>query len=139
VTKREVRALTKSEAVKIYKAVYWDALKADELPPGLDHALFDFAVHSGVPRAVRALQRALGVPDDGRMGPATLAVARQADTAAVLVRLRADRLAFMSGLPVWRTFGKGWRARMEALEAWTSQGPRVEVADAGPAPTTTSR
>jgi lysozyme family protein len=139
VTKREVQALTTTEAVEIYKTVYWDALKADELPSGLDHSLFDFAVHSGVPRAVRALQRALGLPDDGRMGPATLAATRRVDTAVILPRLRADRLAFMSGLPAWRTFGKGWRARMEALETRSSSRPRMEMADAGLAFTATSR
>ena len=46
-----MRGLTTAEAVAIYRTLYWDALAADELPPGLDHALFDFAVHSGVPRA----------------------------------------------------------------------------------------
>ena len=50
VTKAEVRGLTIAEAVAIYRTLYWDALAADELPPGVDHALFDFAVHSGVPR-----------------------------------------------------------------------------------------
>jgi lysozyme family protein len=53
VTKAEVRRLTAAEAVAIYRTLYWDALAADALPAGLDHALFDFAVHSGVPRAAR--------------------------------------------------------------------------------------
>ena len=73
------------------------------------------------------------------MGPATLAAARQADAAAVVARLRADRLAFMSGLPVWRTFGKGWRARMAGLDAWGAKRPRVDIADAGSAFTSPSR
>jgi lysozyme family protein len=130
VTKAEVRALTKAEAVQIYRAVFWNGVRADELPPGLDDALFDFAVHSGVPRAARALQRALGLPADGRIGPATLAAARNADTTLVLMRLRGHRLAFMSELPAWRTFGKGWRARMSTLEAALSKPARTDVADA---------
>ena len=128
VTKAEVRGLTIAEAVAIYRTLYWDALAADELPPGLDHALFDFAVHSGVPRAARALQRTLGVADDG---PATIAAARQADAMLMLERLCAERRAFMSGLSTWRTFGKGWSARMNAVEACGPAPVAMQTAAAG--------
>ena len=126
-----MRGLTIAEAVAIYRTLYWDALAADELPPGLDHALFDFAVHSGVPRAARALQRALGVADDGRIGPATIAAARQADAMLMLGRLCAERRAFMSGLSTWRTFGKGWSARMNAVEACGPAPAAMQTAAAG--------
>ena len=131
VTKAEVRGLTIAEAVAIYRTLYWDALAADELPPGVDHALFDFAVHSGVPRAARALQRALGVADDGRIGRATIAAAREADATLMLGRLCAERRAFMSGLSTWRTFGRGWSARMNAVEACGPAHAAVQTAAAG--------
>lgn len=139
VSKSEVRALTKAEAAAIYRAVYWDALRGDDLPAGIDHAVFDFAVHSGVPRAVRALQRAVGAAEDGRIGPATLAAARQADADRALARLCADRLAFMSGLSAWDTFGTGWGARLATLEACPTATARVETAQAVAAAVTARR
>ena len=57
----------------IYRRLYWDAVRADELPPGLDLAVFDLAVNSGPSRAVRMLQAVLGVEADGIVGPVTLA------------------------------------------------------------------
>lgn len=135
VSKSEVRALTTAEATVIYRAMYWDALRGDELPAGIDHAVFDFAVHSGVPRAVRALQRAVGVAEDGRIGPATLAAARKADAELALARLCADRLAFMTGLSAWGTFGRGWSARLGMLELCPPAATRMATADAGAAAT----
>ncbi len=56
VTKDEVRALSRVEAGAIYRARYWDAVKGDDLPSGLDLAAFDYAVNSGPARAVRTIQ-----------------------------------------------------------------------------------
>jgi lysozyme family protein len=77
------------------------------------------------------LQRALGVIDDGRIGPATIAAAREADAMLMLGRLCSERRAFMSGLPTWRTFGKGWSARMNAIEACGPTPVPMQTAAAG--------
>jgi hypothetical protein len=59
VSKAELRALGRAEAAAIYRALYWDALRGDDLPAGLDIALFDYGVNSGPARAARTLQAVL--------------------------------------------------------------------------------
>ncbi|RDI58735.1 glycoside hydrolase family 108 protein [Microvirga subterranea] len=116
VSVEDVRALTREEAGTIYRRHYWDAVRGDELPAGVDLALFDFAVNSGPERAVRRLQGILGVPADGVVGPRTLAAARNAEAADVIRRLTRARHTFLSGLASWPIFGRGWRSRVLAVE-----------------------
>lgn len=116
VTKAEVRALTRAEAAAIYRRRYWDVVRGDELPPGLDLAVFDLAVNSGPGRAAKILQRALGVPQDGAIGPVTLSVLARADPAVLIAAVTRERLRFLQGLPTWPTFGRGWRRRVAAVE-----------------------
>src|SRR5258708_26710843 len=73
VTIAEVRALTPDKVAPIYKLKYWDHVSGDELPIGVDLAVYDFGVHSGASRGVIGLQRALKLADDGKLGPVTLA------------------------------------------------------------------
>lgn len=112
----DVRHLTQEEAASIYRRLYWDAVFANELPPGLDLALFDLAVHSGPAKAVRMLQRFLGVPADGIVGPVTLKAARQADPEEAIRHLTQARLGFLSRLGIWPVFGRGWRRRVLSVE-----------------------
>lgn len=116
VSKAEVRALKRAEAAAIYRARYWDAIRADDLPSGLDLALFDFAVNSGPSRAIRLLQRALGLEQDGRLGPVTLAAITSAQPARLLASLCTARRDFLKSLPTFPVFGRGWSARVDALE-----------------------
>jgi lysozyme family protein len=124
VTKAEVAALTRAEAAAIYRAFYWDAVRADALPGGLDYAVFDLAVNSGPDRAARLLQRALGVAQDGRIGPHTLAAAA-ADPAAAIRALQRERRAFLERLPTWPVFGRGWSRRLDEVgrDALALAGP----------------
>lgn len=116
VSKADVRALKRAEAAAIYRARYWDAIRADELPSGLDLALFDAAVNSGPSRSVRLLQRALGIKQDGRLGPVTLAAITSAQPARLLASLCAARRDFLKSLPTFPVFGRGWSTRVDALE-----------------------
>ncbi len=59
--KTAVKALDRTEAARIYKALFWDVCGAGKLPRGVDLCVFDFAVNSGPQRAVKALQSALRV------------------------------------------------------------------------------
>jgi lysozyme family protein len=111
-----VRSLTEREAVSIYRRLYWDAVRAEELPPGLDLAVFDLAVNSGPVRAARMLQTVLGVEADGIVGPVTLEAAREADAAETIRRLTRARLGFLGRLATWPVFGRGWRRRVLAVE-----------------------
>lgn len=112
----DVRELTRTEAVAVYRSLYWDVLRADELPSGIDLAVFDLAVNSGPARAARMLQTLLGVPPDGIIGPVTLKAAWQADPAETIRRLTRARLGFLGRLATWPVFGRGWRRRVLAVE-----------------------
>jgi lysozyme family protein len=112
----DVRNLTEAEAGGIYRRFYWDAVRGDELPPGLDLAVFDLAVNSGPSRAVRMLQSVLGIEADGLVGPSTLKAARRANAEDAIRRLTRARLGFLARLPSWPVFGRGWRRRALAIE-----------------------
>lgn len=102
-------------AKAIYRRDYWDAVKAEQLPETLRYAVFDAAVNSGVKQAAKWLQRALGVADDGVIGPYTLNAANTADADATRAAMLGARLRFMTDLPTWPAFGKGWARRIAAL------------------------
>jgi lysozyme family protein len=113
VSKAEVMALSLGETAGIYRSLYWAAVRGDDLPGGVDLAVFDLAVNSGPRRAALILQKALGVAEDGAIGPLTLAACRSAPAETVVERVSDLRLAFLARLPTWPTFGRGWRRRVE--------------------------
>lgn len=137
-TKAEVRALTAATVAPIYRRNYWDAIRADELPAGVDYCAFDFAVNSGRKRGAMSLQRAVGVADDGAVGKITLAAAAGKPAAQTIERICADRLAFLRRLSTWPTFGKGWSSRVEGVRAEALAMARVAVptvsVETGPVP-----
>lgn len=108
----DIKALTLDAAKAIYKRDYWDRAQCDKLPPALAYLLFDAAVNSGIGQAIRFLQRALNLADDGVLGPLTLATVQRMDAESVAVRFLAQRLEFMTKLSTWDTFGKGWARRI---------------------------
>lgn len=119
--KDEVRRLTRAEAARIYRSGYWERCRAGEMPPGLDLALFDFAVNSGPDRAVKTLQGLLDVPADGIAGSVTLGALRERvalSGIAGLVDVLCDRrLDFLTRLSTYAVFGRGWRKRVTAIRA----------------------
>ena len=76
--------------------------------------LFDMAVNSGVKAAVRCLQRAAGETADGVLGPKTLQAIQTIPATRLIARFNAERLDFMTSLPAWVSFGKGWARRIAA-------------------------
>lgn len=108
----DIAALTLADAKAIYRRDYWDRAHCDQLPAGLAFDLFDTAVNSGIGQAIRFLQRAVGVADDGVIGPITLANIQRADAEALQARYNGHRLAFMAKLSNWPVFGKGWALRI---------------------------
>lgn len=114
-TKADLRAISDAQVAMVYRRFYWDAIAGAELPDGVDYAVFDFAVNSGPGRAAKYLQAVLGVAQDGRIGPATLAAAGGKPAGAVIDVLCDARLAFLEKLPTWPSFGRGWSARVAAV------------------------
>lgn len=117
VTVADVRNLTKDEAFRIYKAQYWDAVRGDRLPAGLDYVVFDFAVNSGPGRAVQHLQRLLQVTVDGIVGVQTLGALQGRALPDLIKRYSAARLAYLKGLKNWRYNKNGWRRRVGEVQA----------------------
>lgn len=126
VSKDDIRALTHADVMPLYKKRYWDAVKGDNLPDGVDYAVFDLAINSGPGRAAKTLQSVLDVTADGQIGPATLRALETTNPREIASRICEARLAFLQALPTWDTFGKGWGRRVAEV-AQTAFTMSVEV------------
>jgi lysozyme family protein len=112
---RSVRQIDPMETKDIYISQYWRRIRGDELPAGIDYAVFDFAVNSGVSRAIRYLQRQLGVDDDGSLGNVSIEAvfaATRKDEEMFVIEYCANRVAFLRSLATFPDFGKGWVRRV---------------------------
>lgn len=109
----ELKNIPEEHVEKIYKTGYWDRVKADELPSGVDFCTFDWAVNSGSGRASKALQRAVQATPDGAVGPMTLAAVKDADAEEIIKAITKEREEFYRSLRTFETFGKGWLRRNE--------------------------
>lgn len=112
----DIKNLTIEQAKEIYKRDYWDRCKCAFMPDALSIALYDFAVNSGTKRAIRYLQRALGVTVDGYIGNQTIGACNRVPTKYVLHKFINYRLEFLMGLKNWKYFGNGWGRRVKALQ-----------------------
>jgi uncharacterized protein (TIGR02594 family) len=101
----------------IYRQNYWNPLRCDDLPAGVDYAVFDYGVNSGIGRAAKVLQRLVATAVDGEVGPDTITAAKRANAAALIAAICDERLAFLQGLRTWPTFGKGWDRRVREVRA----------------------
>ena len=116
VDEKTMRALTPTDVAPLYKLKYWDKIKGDELPTGIDYAVFDAAINSGPGRAVKWLQGCVGADMDGALGPKTLALVASSDQKQLVEDYAKRRLSFLTDLPTWNTFGKGWSKRVNEVE-----------------------
>ena len=112
----DVKNLTDHEARQIYRARYWNPVNGDMLPQGINLSVFDFAVNAGVGRAARTLQRVVGVPDDGIIGPMTMAALKGIPEKDLIIRFAQARREFYKGLSTFDAFGRGWIRRTNECE-----------------------
>ncbi len=129
-TKDDLRNISDEELRQIYRTGYWDKCLCDELPSGIDYAVFDAAVNSGPGRGARWLQAAVGAKQDGAIGPKTLSRVKEHDPVQVSDVMCDRRLAFLRNLSTWSTFGRGWERRVEgvrttAIAMAKSGGPAI--------------
>jgi lysozyme family protein len=139
-TAQDVRALSLAQAKGIYRTRYWDVLRCDELPRGVDYAVFDYGVNSGPARAAKVLCAMAERPASSVIDDATLSAIRAQDAGAVIVALCDERLAFLKRLKTWPVFGVGWSRRVADVKSAAlamaaggvapakSQGPEVQQA-----------
>ena len=143
----DVYNITNDEVSTIYKLKYWDMVRGDDLPAGLDLCVFDGSVNSGPGQSGKWLQRALGDkfpgPIDGMIGMKTLqAIDDYGNIEDLINAYCSRRLATLQSFRTWSTFGAGWHARiancMKTADAWaagTDAAPHpVDVSAAGKAP-----
>jgi lysozyme family protein len=107
----EIASLTREQAKAIYLRDFWIRGQMDKMPGAIAFQAFDIAVNSGIETAVRMLQRAVGVADDGHIGPVTLAAIAAKPLADVLMLVVAERLDFYAKLTRFDSFGRGWTRR----------------------------
>jgi len=118
VTEKDMLLLTPEIVKPFYKRKYWDACHADDFVPGLNYAVFDVAVNSGVGRSIKLLQSCVGAATDGSYGSITAALVKKAsfDPARLIELYCAKRLEFLQELKTFETFGKGWSRRIAEVK-----------------------
>lgn len=132
--RRSVRLIEDSEVEAIYRENYWNLVRGDELPPGLDLATFDFGVNSGPARSARYLQTVLGVKVDGVIGPVTLKAAADANPLDTVKALMEARRKFLHQIPYKDVFIKGWLNRCAGIEQACVEACGLPIKDAPLAP-----
>ena len=114
---KDMKDLIVEDVAPIYKKGYWDKMKGDDLPGGLDLCVFDFGVNAGPGRAAKFLQQMIGTTVDGGIGPNTLAkvdeYVRENGEAESINKYQSMRQKYYEQLSTFSTFGKGWTRRVE--------------------------
>ena len=111
-TAADIRNMARETAKRLYHRHFWETSHCDELPPGLDLAVFDCAVNQGPRTARRLLQRSLGVKDDGQIGPITRTAMINANSSEVLDDFLARRSKRYAFHPQVDRYGRGWFRRL---------------------------
>ena len=114
---KDMKDLTVEDVLPIYKANYWDRVKGDDLPSGLDLCVFDFGVNAGTGRAAKYLQGMIDAVQDGAIGPMTLqslnAFIEEYGLEETIEIYQADRQLYYESLSHFETFGRGWTRRVD--------------------------
>ena len=114
---KDMKDLLVEDVAPIYKKGYWDKMKGDELPNGLDLCVFDFGVNAGPGRSAKYLQTMIGTVADGGIGPNTLAKLKEYVEKHGIEKCIEDfqgaRQDYYEKLSTFATFGKGWTRRVD--------------------------
>jgi lysozyme family protein len=116
-TVAELKAITGEQVADIYQHKYWDGVRGDELPAGVDLSVFDMGVNAGPVTSIKILQRELAIKADGILGPKTLAEVRRQIPATLIMWLESGQLRYYRSLTTFKYFGKGWINRTIARQA----------------------
>ena len=113
----DLKNITDDQLATVYRTGYWDKSACDDLPLGLDYAVFDSAVNSGPARGAKWLQGAVGALMDGVIGPRTLERVALHEPPKVIDAMLDARMAFLRGLSTFPVFGTGWTRRVTGVRA----------------------
>lgn len=107
----DIKNLTVDRAKAIYKKDFWDKPGIERFPTVIQFQLFDATINHGWATTVKMLQRAIGVTDDGIVGPKTIAAANQTFAEDLLLKFTAERIEYYTKLSTFQTYAKGWMMR----------------------------
>lgn len=120
-TPQMIEGLSLADVGGLYRARFWDAVNGDNLPGGLDCAVFDAGVNIGPETAAKLLQQLLSVLQDGVIGVNTLKAIGQFAVPDLIERFSDARIAFYQRLPGFGEFGSGWTRRTRSIELSAQQ------------------
>lgn len=106
----EIKQLTLEQAKELYLRDFWNRIGANT-HSAIKFQFFDAAVNHGAGNAIRILQRAARVADDGQWGPMSQAALNGMDLNDQLMRFIGMRLKFWASLKKFDDFGRGWTNR----------------------------
>ncbi|MCK8784252.1 hypothetical protein M0638_07660 [Roseomonas sp. NAR14] len=110
-TKERMQALKREDVYPVYLKGFWDANNCDGLPRGVGFVVFNMGCGTGPKPAAIILQRLLGLAEDGRIGPVTLAAARAWDPVKLTKAYTDACLAWYKLLKQYPIYGRGWSRR----------------------------
>ncbi len=120
----DIKDLTWDEACDIYYNQYWLAGSCDKMPGVVGVLQFDGCVNNGVRHASQMVQRALGVTDDGSIGPVTLAAINAANPVDLCNKICDQRIAFYNDIvnanPSLGRYLNGWLRRVSDMRNFTT-------------------
>jgi len=116
ITKEELKAISDADVHDLYKQKYWDVCHCDDLPAGIDYAVFDASVNMGVGRAAKLIQEAANCAPDGIIGQGTLNAIKMQDGKSILDKFAALKEKFYRSLSTFPTFGNGWLNRVASVK-----------------------
>lgn len=126
----DVKNLSLKTAASIYVKQYWRPINGDELPSGLDYAVFDFYINSGKP-AITILQEVVGAAPDGVVGLKTMNAIRDYIARNSINRLIdaycEARMKYLRKLKTFKTFGRGWTIRVTGIDPNKKWAPALGV------------
>jgi lysozyme family protein len=99
-TGAQLKSISKATALTIYRKDFWVPISGETLAAGVDLAVYDASVNSGVSRGKKWLKASVG-----------------GSNVETVKRICAKRLGFMQSLKIWKSFGKGWSRRVADIEA----------------------
>ncbi len=109
----DMKALTLDEAEAIYRSRYWNVMRCEDVPAGVDLMLFHFGVNAGTKASIHVLQQTVGTDVDGIIGRQTIAAACRLDARALIPMLADAQLAYYRTLNNWSTYSNGWTNRVK--------------------------
>jgi len=108
----DIENLTVEVAKIIYYKDWWIPLQMHQFAPAMQYQMFDAAINHGRVSATKIIQRAIGVNDDGIIGPKTLKEKYKMDANDLILLFIAERIAFFTQIKTFNLYGKGWMNRM---------------------------